>query len=72
MYFDSKKLRNAIARQQISVDAFAKEAGISRCTAYRAVAGGKAYTRSLGKIAAALGVETPTDLCKPQAQTVSM
>lgn len=72
MYYDGMKLRNAIARKKLTVDQFAKSAGLSRFTAYRALADGKAYTRSLGKIAAALGVETPTDLCKPQSPTVSM
>ena len=67
MYYDGLKLRNAIARKQISVDQFAKKAGLSRFTAYRALADGRAYTKSLGKIAAALGVENPCDLCKPQS-----
>ncbi len=70
MYYDGLKLRNAIARKQFSVDQFAKKAGLSRFTAYRALADGRAYTKSLGKIAAALGIENPCDLCKPQPAAI--
>ncbi len=72
MYYDGLKLRNAIARKQMSVEQFAKDAGLSRFTTYRALADGRAYTKSLGKIAAALGVENPCDLCKSQATANAM
>lgn len=67
MYYDGRRLCNEIARKKMSIGKFAKNAGMSQLSVQRALAGGKATIRSLGKIAAALGVENPCDLCKPQA-----
>lgn len=63
MYYDGAKIQNAIARRKESVATFAANAGLSRLSVYRSMNGGKASnTRTLGKLAAALGVDKPTDL----------
>ena len=64
MYYNGKKLCNAIAQRQQSARAFAREAGVSTLCIYRAMTGGKASVRTLGKIANALNVSTPTDLLR--------
>lgn len=62
MRFDGMKLRDEIARQQVSITDFARQAGVSNFAVYRALSGSRANTRTLGKIAAALGIKRPSDL----------
>ena len=62
MKFDGAKLRDEIARRQQSVVDFAKAAGVSSYCVYRAMRGSRVGTKTLGKIAAALKVEKPSDL----------
>ena len=64
MDFDGKKIADEIARRCQSVPEFAVDAQLSRFAVYRALSGGKASTKTLGKIAGALGVERPTDLLR--------
>lgn len=66
MNIDGRKLRSEIARQQLTVIDFAKKAGLSGVAVYKALGGSRANTKTLGKMAAALGVENPCDLCLPQ------
>ena len=54
-------LRELIALRQQSVVEFAREAGVSPFSVYRAIQGGGAPTKALGKIAAALGLK-PSEL----------
>lgn len=68
MKYDGERLTNEIARRKQSILEFAGKAGLSRFAVYRAVAGGKASTRTLGKLAAALDIDKPTDLCKPMKE----
>lgn len=64
MYFDGERLTDEIARRQQSVPEFARDANISRLAVYRAMTGGKANVRTLGKLAAALNVEKPSELLR--------
>lgn len=66
MYYDGLKLHDEISRRQQTVAEFAQSAGVSRPIVYRALAGARATTRSLGRIAAALGVDRPSDLLKTE------
>lgn len=66
MYYDGLKLQNELARRQQTVADFAKTAGVSRPVMYRALTGARMNLRTLGRIAAALGVDRPTDLLKPE------
>lgn len=68
MKYDGERLTNEIARRKQSVPDFAKDAGLSRFSVYRALSGGKASTRTLGKLAAALEIDNPIDLCKPMKE----
>lgn len=54
--YDSAALRDLVARRQISVTQLVEKAGIARLTAYRAMNGSVARTKTLGKLANALGV----------------
>ena len=63
--FDGERLTNEIARRQQSVPEFARDANISRLAVYRAMTGGKANVRTLGKLAAALGYQNPSELLQP-------
>lgn len=65
MNFDGLKLRDAIARRQSTIKDFAKDTGLSATTIRFATLGGRATTRTLGKIAATLGVDTPSTLLQP-------
>lgn len=65
MYFDGLKLRDAIARRQETINEFAKATGLSATTIRFATLGGKATIRTLGKIAATLGVDPPSNLLRP-------
>lgn len=62
MNFDGERLRDEIARRQQSIPEFARDANLSRFSVYRALSGSRANTRTLGKIAAALNVERPSEL----------
>ena len=68
MRYDQERLRDEIARRQMTVTDFAKQAGLSKFNVYRALKGGRANTRTLGKIAAALNMEKPSELLEPSAQ----
>lgn len=68
MKYDGERLRDEIARRQLSITAFAKTAGVSNYAVYRAIAGKGARTETLGKIAAALNIKNPSDLLQPPAQ----
>lgn len=56
MKYDAMRIREEIARREQSVAEFARVAGVSQFTMYRALAGSHAATRSLGKIANALNL----------------
>lgn len=66
MRYDQERLRDEIARRQITVTDFARQAGISKFNVYRALKGGRANTRTLGKIAAALNIEEPSELLEEE------
>lgn len=66
MKFDGTKLRDEIARRQQSVVDFAQTAGVSSYCVYRAMQGSRVGTKTLGKIAAALKVEKPSDLLEEE------
>ncbi|MBQ3444917.1 MAG: helix-turn-helix domain-containing protein [Selenomonadaceae bacterium] len=65
MKVDGLKLRREIARREMTVDDFAKEAGVSSPAVFRALNNSKANTRTLGKLANALGYDDPLDLLQP-------
>ena len=50
-------LRDAIARKKLSAPEFAAKAKLSKFSVYRALSGGYARLKTLGKMASALGVE---------------
>lgn len=68
MKYDKERLTAEIARRQQSISEFARDVGVSRFALYRALTGSRANTRTLGKIAATLGIDNPTELLKPAAQ----
>ena len=72
MYYDGAKIQNAIARRKQSVADFADKAKVSRLSVYRAMCGGKASTRTLGKLAAALNIDKPTDLLAAPIKEASL
>lgn len=68
MQVNGMKLRREIARKQLTITDFAKCAGLSLFSLYRAMKGSRANTRTLGKLAAALNIDDPCDLLlKPEA-----
>ena len=56
MKLDGMKLQNEIARRKLTLSEFAKKAGLPTSTVYRAIAGGRSNTRTVGKIAEALQI----------------
>ena len=68
MYYDGAKIQNAIAKRKQSVADFAAGANLSRLSVYRAMCGGKASTRTLGKLAATLNVEPISLLTAPMKE----
>lgn len=62
MKLDSLKLQNEIARRQLTITDFAQNAKMSTATVYRILRGGRANTKTLGKIAAALSIDKPSEL----------
>lgn len=61
MKIDGVKLQNEIARRQMTITDFAKQAGLPMSTVYRAIGGGRSSTRTAGRIAAALQI-TPSEI----------
>lgn len=61
MKLDGVKLQNEIARRQMTIVDFAKQAGLPTSTVYRAISGGRSSTRTVGKIATALQIN-PADI----------
>lgn len=66
MKLDGAKLKDEIARRQFTITGFAKSANVSAATVYRAMSGGRTNTKTVGKIAAALGCQNPSDLYAEQ------
>lgn len=62
MNYNGIKLRDEIARREQSIPEFARNARLSNFAVYRALSGGRANTRTLGKIANALNLDKPSDL----------
>lgn len=61
------KLYREIARRQRNVATFAKEAGVSPLSVSRAIKNSRANIETVGKLAAALDIDDPTELLlKPQ------
>lgn len=58
---DVKKLKVLIAKRQLSIEKLAAEAGVSPDVIYKAMKGRRPTLATIGKLAAALGVE-PEDL----------
>lgn len=61
MKLDGVKLQNEIARRQMTIIDFAKQAGLSSSTVYRAINGGRSSSRTVGKFAQALQIN-PADI----------
>lgn len=61
MTIDGVKLQNEIARRQMTILDFAKQAGLATATVYRAINSGLANIRTVGKLAAALQIN-PADI----------
>ncbi|MBQ6780709.1 MAG: helix-turn-helix transcriptional regulator [Treponema sp.] len=61
MKLDGVKLQNEIARRQMTITDFAKQAGLPSSTVYRAINGGRSSTRTVGKFATALQIN-PADI----------
>lgn len=67
--FDAFKLVDEMARQKLSVLALAAKAELSPTTIRFATLGGKTTTQTLGKVAAALGIDPPSSLlAKPNSE----
>lgn len=64
MKLDGRKVQNEIARRQLTIRDFAKQAGLPTSTLYRAIGGGHSTTKTAGKIAAALKLN-PADIFSP-------
>lgn len=64
MRFDGERLRDEIARRQQSVPEFARDAQLSKFAVYRALTSSRANTKTLGKLAHALGYEKPSKLLR--------
>lgn len=69
VYYDGVKLRNEIARRELSVPELARNARLSNFAVYRALSGGRVNTRTLGKIANALNLDKPSDLLRTEEPT---
>ena len=67
MKVDSMKLQAEIARRQMTITDFAKQAGLSIGSVYRAINGGRSTLRTAGRMAALLQV-TPTEIFSAQAK----
>ena len=67
MQVDEGVLRGGIARKQLSLTKFARKAGLSCFSVNRALKGRHINFETLGKLAAALDIDDPTELLlKPQ------
>lgn len=69
MRYDTERLRNEIARRHMTATDFAKLAGISKFSVYRALKGSRRVRMStLGKLAHALKLENPSELLEHPTQ----
>lgn len=69
MQINGMRLRGEIARRQLTATEFAKKAGLSNFGLYRTLQGNRPTLKTLGKLAAALDIDDPTELLeKPQEE----
>ena len=66
--YNGSRIFAEIARREQSVPEFARDVGIAPASVYRALSNRKPNTRTLGKLATALGLNDPLELI--QAPTV--
>ena len=63
---DGIRIKDEISQRQLTITDFARNARVSVATIHRVLrGGGRANTKTLGKIAAALSVDKPSDLLQP-------
>ena len=67
MKVDGLKLQSEIALRQMTLTDFAKKAGISIGSVYRAINGGQSTLRTAGRIAALLQIN-PNEIFSAQAK----
>ncbi len=67
LYVDRNRLLTEIARRKKNIPGFAQEAALSASSVYRVFDGQTTTPKTLGKLAAALDIDDPTELLlKPQ------
>ena len=63
---DGRRLRREIAKRQLTVAEFARNTGLSTPAVYKAMAGSRPTTKTLGKIAEGLGMDDPLELLREE------
>lgn len=71
--YDAERIQNELARRQWTLKDFAQKAELSPTTARFVIYGGKALSfKTLGKVAAALGIDPPSSLLDKNAHPAQM